>query len=324
MLELYQPFWQLLKSIDIDKDSIHSLIAQTNNKLTNPTSGNYPRWYKAYKNLPDIDMSHTQRHLNQNAITCKAELSQADKELIQQAYQQLIPWRKGPFTMFSTYIDSEWQSFMKWNRIEKFLPDITNKIVLDVGCGNGYYMFRMIDKKPYLLMGIDPGLLQLMQFWSIEKYMHSKACVLPLAIGDMPKKLNCFDVVFSMGVLYHRKSPIHHIMELADCIKPNGYLVMETLVVDGNDTTCLLPVNRYAQMRNVWFLPSVAMLMTMLQRNGFGKIKCIDITTTTVAEQRTTNWMKFHSLKEFLNRDQSKTIEGYQLPTRATLVAQKN
>ncbi len=321
MLDLYNTFWDKLKDVNIDKSDLEYLIKGTTEKLQNPVQGDYPRWFKAYENLPAITDVH--KVANENAINCHAYVTNSTEDKIRECYQQLIPWRKGPFKMFSTHIDAEWQSYMKWNRIEKFLPEIKNKTILDVGCGNGYYLFRMMDKNPLLLMGIDPGLLQIMQFWSIEKYVQSGACVLPLSIQQMPKSLNCFDMVFSMGVLYHRKSPIHHIKELADCIKPNGHLVIETLIVSGDERTCLLPTGRYAQMRNVWFLPSIAMLKIMLERSGFKDVKCIDTTITTTEEQRTTDWMKFHSLKEFLSENQSQTIEGYDLPKRATLVAQK-
>jgi len=321
MLELYKPFWQKIKKLNLDKNDIQQLIDKTSNKLIDPIQGDFPRWFEAYKKLPKINQITCNTSLN--AITCTADIELDEKERIKACYQGLIPWRKGPFDMFSSYIDSEWQSFMKWNRIEKQLPDINNKAILDVGCGNGYYMFRMLAHSPSIVMGIDPGLLQVMQFWSVEKYVNSEMVVLPLAIQDLPKNMNCFDVVFSMGVLYHRKSPIHHLKELANCLKSNGHLVIETLVVNGDESTCLIPTNRYAQMRNVWFLPSVEMLKIMLERSGFDNVQCIDLTETTIEEQRTTEWMKFHSLKQFLNEDLNKTIEGYALPLRATLTAQK-
>ena len=45
--------------------------------------------------------------------------------------------------------------------------------------------------------------------------------------------LRAFDTVFSMGVLYHRKSPIEHIEQLRNQLKDDGELVLETLVIDG-------------------------------------------------------------------------------------------
>lgn len=319
MLNLYHSLWKKLEALGFSEDDISCLENLTSAKLRKPIQGDYPRWFEALSSLPEIEVNNVD--FSSNAITCQAD--KFDGTLIKQCYQGLMPWRKGPFELFDCFIDSEWQSWMKWNRIQQKLPALENKLVLDVGCGNGYYMLRMKAQNPLLLMGIDPGLLQVMQFWSIEKYAQSQAVVLPLAMEDLPKNLNYFDVVFSMGVLYHRKSPIHHIMELASTIKPGGYLVLETLVVDGDEMTCLLPTGRYAQMRNVWFLPSVSMLSIMLERNGFSRVMCIDVTETTIEEQRSTGWMKFHSLEQFLSDDLQKTKEGYALPKRATLVAVK-
>jgi len=321
MLKLYERFWDKLAQININEKHLYHLKNKTKEKLLDPIQGDYPRWYKAYNNLPVIEKFDSDTSLN--AITCRSEIDEVISEQIKKAYEGLIPWRKGPFNMFGTMIDSEWQSFMKWNRIEKKLPNLKDKVILDVGSGNGYYMFRMLNHRPYLVMGVDPGLLQTMQFWSVDKYISSDMAVLPIGIQDIPQNINCFDVVFSMGVLYHRKSPIDHLTELASCINSKGHLVIETLVVEGDETSCLIPTGRYAQMRNVWFLPSVKMLKIMLQRCGFKDIECIDETATTVEEQRTTDWMKFHSLKEFLNDQGTQTKEGYALPLRATLVAQK-
>jgi tRNA (mo5U34)-methyltransferase len=320
MLKLYEKFWQKLKNINIQKSDLQHLIDKTTDKLMDPIQGDYPRWLNAFQSLPAI--TDIKRNTSANAITCTSEMTEIKGD-IKHSYEGLIPWRKGPFNMFDTTIDSEWQSFMKWNRIEQHLPELKDKTILDVGCGNGYYMFKMLQQSPFLVMGIDPGLLQTIQFWSIDKYINSGMAVLPLSIQDMPKSLNCFDVVFSMGVLYHRKSPIHHIKELANCLNSNGQLVIETLIIDGDENSCLIPTGRYAQMRNVWFLPSIKMLEIMLARCGFKNISCIDVTVTNTEEQRTTEWMKFHSLKEFLNDDLSQTIEGYPLPKRATLIAQK-
>ena len=318
MLKHYKTFWKKLEKLNIEKNDLQHLIDKTTDKLIDPVQGDYPRWLNAFQSLPTL--SHIKCDTSPDVITCQ---SGEENDGIRQSYKGLMPWRKGPFKMFDTYIDSEWQSFMKWNRIEKHLPSLNGKTILDVGCGNGYYMFKMLKHSPFLVMGIDPGLLQTMQFWSIDKYINSGMAVLPLSIQDMPKSLNCFDVVFSMGVLYHRKSPIHHLKELASCLNSKGKLVIETLVIDGDINTCLIPTGRYAQMRNVWFLPSVKMLEIMLARTGFKDINCIDVTVTNTQEQRTTDWMKFHSLKEFLSDDLTQTIEGYPLPKRATIIATK-
>ena len=60
------------------------------------------------------------------------------------------------------------------------------------------------------------------------------------------------------------------------------------------------------------------------RRLGFGgtDIEVIDISTTTEQEQRSTDWMTFQSLRDFLNpEDMTKTVEGYPSPRRAVVVA---
>ncbi len=322
MLHLYQNIWRQLLACGMPHEQCEVLRACTEKKLAKPIQGDFPKWLNAYENLPAIHNVITD--FSSNSIKCNSQdIHQSQEKQLHDALRQLMPWRKGPFELFATFIDSEWQSQLKWNRIKDKIPALGNKRVLDVGCGNGYYMFRMRQQKPSLLIGIDPGILQIMQFWAVEKYAQSQSGVLPLSAEDLPQKLEFFDIVLSMGVLYHRKSPLQHIRQLADTLKTKGTLIIETLIVDGDESTCLFPQNRYAQMRNVWFLPSVKMLGLMLQRNGFTNIKCIDQTTTTTQEQRSTDWMRFHSLKNFLNAEQSLTIEGYPLPKRATLIAEK-
>jgi tRNA (mo5U34)-methyltransferase len=86
----------------------------------------------------------------------------------------------------------------------------------------------------------------------------------------------------------------------------------------------LIPNERYANMRNVWIIPSVELLRAWLNKAGFVNIKVVDITMTTIQEQRQTEWMTRYSLEQALNpKDHSLTIEGYQAPLRATVIAKK-
>jgi len=57
---------------------------------------------------------------------------------------------------------------------------------------------------------------------------------------------------------------------------------------------------------------------------GFQDVNLIDVSKTTTAEQRSTKWMIFESLKEALDpADSTKTVEGYPAPIRATILANK-
>jgi tRNA (mo5U34)-methyltransferase len=257
-------------------------------------------------------------------FTLDGHADEANRNALDSALRGLIPWRKGPFHLFGVHIDTEWRSDWKWQRVAPHL-DLRGKRVLDVGCGNGYYMWRMLGAGADSVVGIDPNWLFLCQFLAMKNYLPElPAWHLPLAFEELPGKLQGFDTVFSMGVLYHRRSPIDHLLDLKDCLVKGGELVLETLVVEGDAQQVLVPEDRYAQMRNVWFLPSVPALELWLRRAGFEDVRCVDVNTTSVEEQRATEWMRFQSLPEFLDpADHSRTVEGLPAPSRAVLVARK-
>ena len=235
------------------------------------------------------------------------------------------PWRKGPFDVLGVSIDTEWRSCLKWDRLAPHV-EFRERRILDVGCGNGYYGWRMLQAGASFVLGFDPFLLFLMQFEVVHRYADPNVAhfVLPLTDLDIPQRLNLFDVTVSMGVLYHRTSPVDHLLSLWHSLRPGGTLVLETLIVETLDLTCLVPEDRYAKMRNVWFIPSIPMLMLWLKRTGFHDAEVIDLSPTTSAEQRKTGWMTFESLADFLDpADPRRTIEGHPAPVRAMLVARK-
>jgi tRNA (mo5U34)-methyltransferase len=181
----------------------------------------------------------------------------------------------------------------------------------------------MLGAQAKMVIGIDPLLLNVMQFHIIRR-LHGEApiYVLPLGIEQLPNNLKAFDTVFSMGVLYHRRSPIDHLLELRHLLKPGGELVLETLIINGSLGDVLVPEDRYARMRNVWFLPSCETLISWMKRCGFINIRLIDITQTSTQEQRSSEWMTFNSLSSFLHPENPNlTCEGLPAPTRAMLLA---
>ena len=238
---------------------------------------------------------------------------------------QLAPWRKGPFDLNGIHIDSEWRSDMKWNRLKDKISPLANRQVLDVGCGNGYYILRMLEAGANHVIGIDPTILFVIQFEAIRKLTGiQSAHVLPLKMEELPPLSNAFDTVFSMGVLYHRRNPKSHLSELLGALQSGGELVLETLVLPGKEDNVFKPSGRYARMRNVWHLPTVSALKKWLVETGFIDARVIDITVTTTDEQRTTHWMPYESLAEALNpKDPELTIEGLPAPTRAIIVCQR-
>lgn len=301
------------------------LTQQLRRRFEDNPHGDIARWMGALAQLPEIPDARSR--LDTSAVTLDTEttLSDSQQKQLESGLRGLMPWRKGPFDFFGTYIDTEWRSDWKWDRVAPYLSDLSGRRILDVGCGSGYHCWRMLGEGAGRVIGIDPGLLFLFQFLSVKKYAQAAPVdLLPVRMEDLPGKLESFDTTFSMGVLYHRRSPLDHLLELKDTLRRGGELVLETLVVDGPEGYSLMPEDRYGQMRNVWFLPSCDTLMRWLDRTGFRDARVVDVTETTVEEQRQTDWMRFNSLVDFLDPDDhSKTIEGYPGPKRATIIANK-
>lgn len=287
--------------------------------------GDLPRWLGALAKLPERENVSLELNLSTVSVASRQPLTADEQSMLEQGLRGLMPWRKGPFSFFGTHIDTEWRSDWKWDRVAPALSNLSGRRVLDVGCGSGYHLWRMFGAGAAEVIGIDPGLLFLCQFLGIKRYLpDAPVDLLPLRIEDLPRPLERFDTTFSMGVLYHRRSPIDHLLELKDTLRPGGELVLETLVVDGPEGYTLMPEDRYGMMRNVWFLPSCATLVRWLERAGYRHAKVVDVTATTTAEQRSTDWMRFQSLEDFLDpEDPSRTVEGYPGPVRATVIAEK-
>lgn len=302
------------------------LIPLLEDKLQNNPHGDLARWQNAYNSLPEINPDIITLDQSKVGASNNTALDAQTRQKLNKALKGLIPWRKGPYELFGTHIDTEWRSDWKWDRIKNQISPLHNKVVLDVGCGSGYHGWRMLGAGAARVIGIDPNFLFLMQFECIKKYCGpaSPIHLLPVRMEDVPPNLEAFDTTFSMGILYHRRSPIDHLLELKGTLVKGGELVLETLICDREPGYALVPEDRYAMMRNVWFIPSIPTLELWLKRAGFHDIRCIESNRTSFEEQRATDWMRFQSLSDFLDpSDRDKTIEGYPAPTRATFVAVK-
>lgn len=289
--------------------------------------GDLPRWRQALADLPELTPSSCDFSSGVRIGTAD-DCSAHQRQQVQTALMALHPWRKGPWEAFGLHVDSEWRSDWKWQRVQPHLTPLRDRLVLDVGCGNGYYCWRMHGAGARRVIGIDPSQLFTHQFYALKHYVDRLAGsplpvdVLPLGIEDLPAGLAMFDTVFSMGVFYHRRSPMDHLRELKDLLRPGGELVLETLVIAGGDGQVLVPPGRYAKMANIWFIPTPASLLGWLRKCGFVSPRLVDLSPTGVAEQRTTDWMRFESLVDFLDPvNPALTVEGHPAPVRATFVA---
>lgn len=285
--------------------------------------GDIPRWLDALHKLPLLTPDQIVLDGDVVRASSTSQLDGATRLQLETALRGLHPWRKGPFDLFGIHINTEWRSDWKWQRIAPHIGSLTGQRVLDVGCGSGYHCWRMRGAGADLVIGIDPSPLFIVQYWALQHFLQDKnVFVVPAACEDLPADMQAFDTVFSMGVLYHRRAPLDHLLELRQLLKPGGQLVLETLVVEGDENTVLVPVNRYARMGNVWFIPSVAAVIRWLEKMRFRDVQVIDVCRTSSEEQRSTDWMTFQSLADFLDpQDNSKTVEGYPAPLRAVITA---
>lgn len=285
--------------------------------------GHFRDWYKSLEYLPLLEPQKLD--LLHSVTADRDDISDRHRQGIEKLLRNLMPWRKGPYFLYGTHINTEWRSDWKWERVIPHISPLEGRTVLDVGCGSGYHMWRMIGAGAQMVVGIDPMQLFLVQFEAVRKLLNDdrRAHMLPLGIEQLPA-LQAFDTVFSMGVLYHRRSPLDHLLQLKNQLVSGGELVLETLVIEGDVNQVLVPGERYAQMRNVFFIPSAEALKSWLEKSGFVDVRIVDFARTTTEEQRRTDWMTSESLAEFLDPDDpGKTVEGYPAPLRAVLVATK-
>lgn len=276
--------------------------------------------------LPEIEP--TLLELNRDCVTIgrSSDLSGTQPADLEKVLLGLKPWRKGPFDLFGIRVDGEWDSALKWRRVAPHLAPMGDRRVLDVGSSNGYYLFRMAAAKPQVVLGLEPYRLYFFQFLALQRFAAVPGIyTLPLKLEALPAMPRCFDTIFCMGVLYHRRSPVDTLLQLGELLAAGGQLVLETLIIRGDSPHALFPRKRYGRMRNVYFLPTVACLENWLTRSGFADVRCVDITATSSREQRQTRWIDSDSLESFLDPDDcGLTVEGYPAPVRAVILASKD
>jgi len=279
-----------------------------------------PRW-EAIKGLPKVNDIEIKIG---NAIeVISNSLSQEDEKYIYDTAKLIQPWRKGPFQISTTFIDSEWQSYIKYDLIRPYF-DIKDKIVGDIGCNNGYYLFRMMAEKPKKLVGFDPSSIPYCQFKFLDHFIQSGIKYELLGVEHVEFYEHKFDVLFCLGVLYHRADPIGSLKSLYKGLNFGGELILDTFMIDGEDEVCLTPKKRYSKIPNIYFIPTVNALKNWCYRAGFEEVELLEISKTKLEEQRKTEWINTESLNDFLDKeDNSKTVEGYPAPKRVYIKAKK-
>jgi tRNA (mo5U34)-methyltransferase len=308
--------------IDSLSDSLEELILKKQKLFSSNENKLISDFKSYYENLPDLKPDFIELDKKEAGCFIKNGLSLNEHINLEKSLKKFIPWRKGPFNIFGVKIDSEWDSYLKWKRFEDKV-DFQNKVLFDIGSSNGYYLFKAAGKNIKFGLGLEPFIPYYFQFQAVNKYMGLKnLSTLPIAFNELPQMENFYDLVFLMGVLYHRKSPIDMLVKIRQIMKKDGEIVLENLIILSEEPIALIPEKRYAEMNNVYFVPSIKTLEIWLKKAGFYDIDVIDITKTGFDEQRTTDWTFEKSLKDFLDPfNKDKTKEGYPAPIRAVIKA---
>ena len=255
-----------------------------------------------------------------------ADVNNEERELIRKVMKGFMPWRKGPFSIFGIDIDAEWRSERKWNRLLPELPSLEGKLVADIGCNNGYYMFRAAHHKPGFVLGFEPYVHHYYTFQTLNGFASLENLEVELfGVEHIHLFPECFDIIFLLGIIYHRPSPIDALRDIFSALKPGGSLLIESQAIPGNEPIALFPENTYAKVPGTWFVPTGACLHNWLKRTGFSNIKLFCTHPMSSKEQRQTDWMIFESYEDFIDKENAElTIEKYPAPWRVFFKAEKN
>ena len=278
---------------------------------------------EALAQAPTLQTNHFNTKNGWVEIGKAEEINLLEKEKLIQCLKTLAPWRKGPFRLFGIEVDAEWRSDWKWQRLAGKIDPLKDKKVCDIGCNNGYYLFQMLSEEPAFLLGIDPIPKLYFQFLIFRKFLKAPQIYFEfLGVEHLIHFKKLFDVVFCMGILYHRKNPLETLLNIRDSMTPNGQLIIESAGIPGDESIALFPESSYGKAKNIFFMPTVTCLKNWLIKVGFKNVEIIYSGTLTFEEQRKTEWCQYQSLEDFTSQeDHTKTVEGYPSPIRMILTA---
>jgi len=290
-------------------------------------SKNAEKYKNAIGEIPNIHGDILNLKSDAVEISSSREISPEEYQKIIKVSEMLIPWRKGPFKLFGMDLDSEWRSNLKWDRLKNYLPNLEGKTILDIGANNGYYMFKLAAYNPKLVLGIDPVIHNYAQFNFLQKLANIPSLRFELlGIEHLKFFKEYFDVIFSMGIIYHHRNPIEQLQDIRNALRPTGTVILESIGIPGEDPLALFPSGPYAKMNNVWFIPTISCMINWAHKAKFKNIEIVSSSKMTLEEQRNTPWCPrpFQSLEDFLDpEDRNKTVEGHPAPMRFCLSLKK-
>jgi len=307
-----------------DRKAVEKIHQQKQAWINQPKKG-FLRYREPWEAVKHLRAGTLELQADVVKIGRREDISPEDHQRVYALMRNFMPWRKGPFSVFDIDIEAEWQSQLKWNRLLPEIPDMQGKIIADIGCNNGYYMFRMAAHQPEFVLGFEPYVQHYFTFSALRSFAGLDNLAIDLlGIENLPLFPDCFDIIFCLGILYHRPSPIEALRDLQTALKPDGCLLIESQAIKNEQPLALFPEKTYAKVPGTWFVPTASCLHNWLARAGFKQIKCFCAHPMSSTEQRRTDWMTFESYQDFIDKnDPELTIEGYPAPWRVFFKAKK-
>lgn len=128
----FDPFYQLIAESPLNPwlDTLPHQLAHWRQKRERD---DIKKWLNIIDNLPQVTPSRLDL-LHRVHAEITPGFSDHQREEIKKLLRGLMPWRKGPFSLYGVNIDTEWRSDWKWQRILPHLSSLEGRTVLDVGC----------------------------------------------------------------------------------------------------------------------------------------------------------------------------------------------
>jgi tRNA (mo5U34)-methyltransferase len=313
-------WWPLIKDHLVQQE-LHGLRERSRSRLMES------RWEQeraAVASIRDLRVSGLNADGPVVAIGEAGDLNDEQAARLQAALKAFIPWKKGPFSICGQTIDAEWRSDWKWERFWPYVRSLEGEVVADIGCNNGYYMYRMLAAGAKQIVGFEPMARHALNFELLQNLYPTQALDFEmLGVEHVDLFSGVFDSIFCLGILYHHTDPVGLLRKMAKALRYRGRLFIDCQGIPGNEPVALTPAGRYAGAGGVWFLPTRSCLENWIRRAGYTRITWIHAEPLSTDEQRATDWAPVRSLPEFLDpQDRSKTIEGYPAPERFYLMVQ--
>lgn len=310
----------LRESYGLDTENI--LATRSRHLIRKKTAANagYEKALALAANLPPRELSVSHGAVGESH-TPLMPFSQRKKVI-----DAFIPWRVGPWWFDGTLIDSEWRCDVKWGRIVSHGRSFFSKAkVADIGCNNGYFMFRTLEENPELVVGFEPVIKHYYGFHLFQNiYKARRLHFEPFGFKQLEMYPQFFDVILCLGVLYHHPNPMEILKLIRGALAPKGKLIVECQGIGSPESIALMPKSRYGGCKGYWWLPSVSCLQNWIQRAGFSQSYVFHNEFLDQGEQRRTPFAPYHGLEDQLDPvDPTQTIEGYPAPKRFYLMVSK-